>query len=101
MIRLRSTLEETFLSVKINRDALRNFVRKIEKDGKDAEDLVRYMDNLKISGKLVHFSDVFTDKNVFSYIPWSFTRSEDTVHKYNDVVFWDATHNMTAYSYKL
>lgn len=73
----------------------------IMRDECDGEKLINHMENEKSKGRVDHLSYGFTSNNVLSYVTWSFEGSKEIAQKYGDIVFWDSTHDMIPYTYKL
>lgn len=68
VLRLHNLLSESFPNVEISYNILRNSVRKLMNDEKDAHKLVTFMEQWKLDGSLHHLSYGFTANNTLSYI---------------------------------
>lgn len=101
MIRLHSFLSQSFPHADIFYNAVRNCVSKVLHDERDAKTIVHLLEGMKECGKVEHLSYGFSADNVLTYITWTFKGSKEITNRYGDVAFWDATHNMTTYAYKL
>lgn len=95
------TLTELFPRYSISYNAVRNSIYILGINGQDADQLVSHMTELRKSGVLEYFSYVISTSNVLEFITWSFKGSKEVVKRCSDICFWDYTHHMTRYSYKL
>lgn len=55
----------------------------------------------KKNGGIIEHINGFTEKAFLSYVACSFKGSTKVSRQYNDLSFWDSTHNTTTYVYKL
>lgn len=95
-------LKEAFPHISIPIDTVRNVIANISFDEKDASDLVSFLRLQKASGALEFLQVVLDDETgVLRCVTWSYAGSREVVRRCGDLLFWDSTHNMTRYAYKL
>lgn len=95
------SMQELFPKYKISYNAIRNSIYILNINEKDAYDLILYLKELKDQGAVEYLSYGLTKSNVLEYVTWSFNGSYATISRQGDIIFWDSTHNMTKYCYKL
>ena len=94
-------LKSTCPSSMINYETLRNAIQRMRNDGLDASKLISNLSEMKKNGRVEYLSFDLAENNVLNSVTWSFKGSRDVVQRCGDVLYWDSTHNMTPFSYKL
>ena len=94
-------LTERFPHVNIPYDTLRNVIARLCSNEEDAFSMINYLRDARKRGEVEYlFYDVDEASRVLRSVTWSYKGSECISRRYNDVLFWDSTHNTTSYDYK-
>ncbi len=95
-------LSELFTNVHIPNHTIRNTVARRRKCDDDASTFVSALRKKKARGELEYLR-IYLDEDtgVLKSVIWTFRGSKQCVQKLWGYCFWDSTHNMTRYDYKV
>ncbi len=95
-------LESAFPNYIISEEILKNVIYLKRNNKYDAMQVVQSLRDEKDKGAVEYFTFKLHDENgMLKTLIWSFQGSGELVRKYGDLMFWDSTHEMTKYDYKL
>lgn len=102
VIKASSFLKELFLDIHFECDTLNNAMKKINGGEVDIGDVIEFLEEEKRIGEIEFLSIIRDESNgILKGLIWTFKGSKEVCNLCGDLIFWDSTHNLTVYDYKL
>lgn len=97
-----SYIAKKFPSITVSHESIRNAVLHMDTEEDDSQKFVDSLRSELPNGSVEFLHIVQNDSTgLLTSATWCFKGAQEIVSRCCDVVFWDSTHNVTPYSYKL
>ena len=95
-------LSERYPDVLFNDEAARNAITVLKVDDEDAERLLTYLEAQKRDSKVEFLAkEIHNESGALSSLTWAFRGATELTRRCSDVAYWDSTHEISRYAYKL